>query len=247
MIDQALILAAGDGSRLRDHVPVEHKGLVEIEGEPLLGRTCRMLGKIGLREGVVVTGYRSAAVRAALKGMGDLGIGLRFVENPQWKLSNGISVLAAAEMLSEKFLLLMADHLFDPQMITAMCGVGLSPGEVMLAVDRKLDAIYDMDDATKVRLVGERIAAIGKELTDFNAVDTGLFACSDTLVECLSEVEARRGDCSLTDGMQMLIERGRLRPLDIGAAWWQDVDTPGALEHGVRLLRMTGETSQHAL
>ena len=122
-------------------------------------------------------------------------------------------------------------------MIAAMCGVSLSPGEVVLAVDRKLDAIYDMDDATKVRLAGDRIAAIGKELTDFNAVDTGLFACSNTLVARLSEVESHRGDCSLTDGMRMLIERGWLRALDIGAAWWQDVDTPGALEHGIRLLR----------
>ena len=107
-------------------------------------------------------------------------------------------------------------------------------------MDRKLDAIYDMDDATKVRLEGERIAAIGKELTDFNAVDTGLFACSDTLVAHLSEVEARRGDCSLTDGMRALIEQGRLRALDIGAAWWQDVDTPGALAHGIQLLREHG-------
>ena len=125
-------------------------------------------------------------------------------------------------------------------MITAMRGVSLSPGEVVLAVDRKLDAIYDMDDATKVRLEGERIAEIGKELTDFNAVDTGLFACSDTLVARLSEVEARRGDCSLTDGMRALIGQGRLRALDIGAAWWQDVDTPGALAHGIQLLREHG-------
>lgn len=237
MIDQVLILAAGDGSRLRDHVPVEHKGLVEMGGEPLLGRTCRMLGTLGLREAVVVTGHRSSAVQAVLNGMGDLGLALRFVENPQWQLANGISVLAAAEMLEEQFLLLMADHLFDPQMLAAMRDVRLAPGEVVLAVDRKLDSIYDMDDATKVRLAGERVAAIGKELTDFNGIDTGLFACSNSLVAHLSAVEARRGDCSLTDGMRVLIERGRLCALDIGAAWWQDIDTLGALAHGVGLLR----------
>ena len=237
MIDQVLILAAGDGSRLRDHVPVEHKGLVEMGGEPLLGRTCRMLGTLGLREAVVVTGHRSSAVQAVLNGMGDLGIALRFVENPQWQLANGISVLAAAEMLEEQFLLLMADHLFDPQMLAAMRDVRLGPGEVVLAVDRKLDSIYDMDDATKVRLAGDHVAAIGKELTDFNGIDTGLFACSNALVAHLSAVEERRGDCSLTDGMRVLIERGRLRALDIGAAWWQDVDTLGALAHGVGLLR----------
>ena len=151
--------------------------------------------------------------------------------------SQCISVLAATEMLAGQFLLLMADHLFDPQMLAAMRDVRLAPGEVVLAVDRKLDSIYDMDDATKVRLVGERVAAIGKELTDFNGIDTGLFACSNALVAHLSAVEARRGDCSLTDGMRVLIERGRLRALDIGAAWWQDVDTLGALAHGVGLLR----------
>ncbi len=240
MIDQALILAAGHGSRLRDHVPVAHKALVQIAGEPLLVRTCRLLEQSGLREVVVVTGHCGADVRAALKGASGLGIGLRFVENAQWKLANGISVLAATELLAEKFLLLMADHLFDPAMIAALCSVSLSPGEVVLAVDRKLDAIYDMDDATKVQLAGERVAAIGKELADFNAIDTGLFACSTALVAHLSAVEARCGDCSLTDGMRAVIEQGRLRAWDIGAAWWQDVDTPGALAHGMRLLREHG-------
>ncbi len=240
MIDQALILAAGHGSRLRDHVPVAHKALVQIAGEPLLVRTCRMLEQSGLQEIVVVTGHCGADVGATLNRASGLGIELRFVENARWQLANGISVLAATELLAEQYLLLMADHLFDPAMITAMRRVGPSPGEVVLAVDRKLAAIYDMDDATKVRLAGQRIAAIGKELTDFNAVDTGLFACSDALVARLSEVAARRGDCSLTDGMRALIEQGRLRAWDIGAAWWQDVDTPGALAHGMQLLREHG-------
>ncbi len=239
-MDQALILAAGHGSRLRDHVPVTHKALVQIAGEPLLVRTCRMLEQSGLKEIVVVTGHCGADVCAALNRARGLGVGLRFVENAQWRLANGISVLAATEMLADQFMLLMADHLFDPALIAAMRRVRPSPGEVVLAVDRKLAAIYDMDDATKVRLAGQRIAAIGKELTDFNAVDTGLFACSNALVARLSEVKARRGDCSLTDGMRALIAQGRLRAWDIGAAWWQDVDTPGALAHGMRLLREHG-------
>ena len=75
------------------------KSLVQIAGEPLLVRTCRMLEQSGLQEIVVVTGHCGADVCAALNGASGLGIGLRFVENAQWKLSNGISVLAATEVL----------------------------------------------------------------------------------------------------------------------------------------------------
>ena len=66
-------------------------------------------------------------------------------------------------------------------------------------------------------------------------IDTGLFICSPTLVTTLAEL-AEQGDCSLSDGMRRITGAGNLRYLDIGASWWQDVDTPGALEHAERLL-----------
>lgn len=238
MIDHALVLAAGHGSRLRDHLSVPHKALAPLAGEPLLLRTCRMLDQLGLREITIVTGHQSEALHSALAAVNGLEVELSFVENADWKLANGLSVLAAANVLERDYLLLMADHLFDPEMIASMCRVELAAGEVVLAVDRKLDAIYDMDDATNVRIEGERIVEIGKEITDYNAVDTGLFACSDALVACLEGVRTQQGDASLTDGMRVLIERGKLRALDIGEAWWQDVDTPGALAHGAELLRV---------
>ena len=237
MIEQALVLAAGHGSRLRDHVSVPHKALVEIEGESLLVRTCRILGRVGLREMVIVTGHRGAELRTAMEEAGELGLELRFVENADWQRSNGLSVLAAARVLERNYLLMMADHLFDPAMIEEMRNVDLAADEVGLAVDYKLDSIFDMDDATKVRLEGERIVEIGKEITDYNAIDTGLFACGAALVACLAEVRAQKGDASLTDGMRVLIERGKFRAMDIGPAWWQDVDTPGALAHGAELLQ----------
>ena len=73
VIDQALILAAGHGSRLRDHVPVTHKALVQVEGEPLLVRTCRMLEQSGLREVVVVTGHCGADVWRMCNGSCPMG------------------------------------------------------------------------------------------------------------------------------------------------------------------------------
>lgn len=236
MIDLALILAAGHGSRLRPHVPVPHKALIPIGGEPLLIRTCRTLAEVGLREIVVVIGHSGEALCVALSQFEDSEAELEFVENERWEESNGLSILAAAERLDRNYLLLMADHLFDPDLLRTI--VHADPGEedVVLAVDRKLESIYDMDDATKVRVEGEYIVDIGKELEDFNGVDTGLFACSGALVENLRSVERRRGDCSVTDGVRSLAVANRFRFHDIGDAWWQDIDTPGSLEHGAKLL-----------
>ena len=103
------------------------------------------------------------------------------------------------------------------------------------------DDLAAMPDRLVAQYVdGERIVEIGKEIADFHAVDTGLFACGEALVACLGEVKATKGDCSLTDGMRVLLQRDRFRARDIGDAWWQDVDTPGALKHGAQLFRTYG-------
>ena len=240
MIDLALILAAGRGGRFRDH-SVPHKSLVPVDGRPLLARTCGMLRDLGVRRTVVVTGYRGKAVRSALAGLGDSRFEVTFVDNARWEESNGLSVLAAAPLLRRNYLLLMADHLFDPEIAAALCRAALGPQEVMLAVDRKIGEIYDLEDATKARLADGRITAIGKELEVFDAADTGLFACSGALVRALGRcAEAAGGDCSLTDGARRVAAAGNLSYLDIGQAWWQDIDTPGALVHAEGLLRRSG-------
>ena len=237
MLKLALILAAGHGSRLRPHVPVPHKALVDLDGEPLLARTCRLLDENGMDEIIIVTGYQSQALRTALCGLSLQRARLHFVENRRWDLSNGLSVLAATKYLGRPYLLLMADHLFDPDLLLMMARQNPLEGAV-LAVDRKLDYIYDMDDATKVKIDAEFIVEIGKELESFNAVDTGLFACSGALAQCIEDIVAAQGDCSLTEGMRALAARQHLRAFDIGQAWWQDIATPETLAHGARLLKL---------
>jgi 1L-myo-inositol 1-phosphate cytidylyltransferase len=109
----------------------------------------------------------------------------------------------------------------------------------VLAVDRKLDAIYDMDDATKVRTENGRIVEIHKNLERFDAVDTGLFSCSPALFDAIEAVSQSRADadCSLSDGVKALAARGLALVHDVGAGMWQDVDTPGSMAHAEKLFR----------
>ena len=213
-----------------------HKSLVPLGGVPLLQRICQLLESAEVNETIVVTGYRGEQVRSALNGCSELELKITFAENPEWRKSNGLSVLAASHLLTGNYLLMMADHIFDPNILSGLGRLSLEHDEVVLAVDRKIDDIYDIEDATKVSLVGDRIVGIGKELETYNAVDTGLFLCSPALVKALTTA-TKKGDCSLSDGMRMLAEVGKLRYFDVGDAWWQDVDTPGALEHAEHLLR----------
>jgi len=235
LIDLALILAAGNGSRLNGNHAVPHKALIPVAGQPVLVRICRVLEELGVRQMIIVTGYQGDVLRTALEEREDLHLELDFVENAEWTKANGLSVLAAAHLLTRRYLLLMADHLFDPRIAESLCRAELGAEEVVLAIDRKVDEIYDLDDATKVRLSGGKIVAIGKELEQFDAIDTGLFACSEALVPALRQQAAVKGDCSLSDGMQYLADTGNLRYHDIGPSWWQDIDTPGALQHARHL------------
>ncbi len=97
------------------------------------------------------------------------------MENPDYHKSNGVSALKARNALHGNFLLLMADHIFEPETARTMVRQHLKPGEVILAVDPKIDRVFDLDDATKVRRCGDWIVDIGKDIAEYDALDTGMF------------------------------------------------------------------------
>lgn len=229
-VTQCLILAAGNGSRLHSASGGSPKPLVQLRGTPLLEHVIRGAHEAGIDRFVIVVGNGADAIRRSFaeRPLGDISIS--FVENPEYNKDNGISVLKAREHLHETFLLLMADHIFEPRTAKALLAETIVQDEVILAVDAKLDRIFDLDDATKVRREGEYIVEIGKGIETYDAFDTGMFLCSPELFGTLESVK-REGNCSLSDGMRMLGRKGRLRAFDIDDAIWQDVDTPEALAY----------------
>jgi choline kinase len=232
-----LILAAGYGARQPGNAGSVVKPLVEVAGRPIIFRVLDQLHEAGCTRAVVVLGHEAAQVRRMIEAAYEGNIAVDFVVNPRYDLQNGISVLAARDLLGNEFVLSMADHVFDPCVTQLVRTYRLPPGAATLVVDRKLDAIFDVDDATKVMVDGSRITRIGKDLTNFNAVDCGIFIAGLSLLEAIDRVYSSRGDASLSAGVQGLASAGGMLALDLGACRWQDVDTPEMLYEAERLLK----------
>jgi len=231
----ALILAAGNGSRLAACSGELPKPLVQLRGRPLLEHVMRGAHESGIDRFVIVLGYRGHRIQQWYENHPIEGVQVTWVENPDYHKANGVSVLCAKPVIHEPFLLMMADHIFDPANAQSLLRYPLGEQEVILAVDRNVDGVFDIDDATKVRLSGDRIVDIGKNLKRYEALDTGMFHCNTVLFHWL-ERAVKDGNCSLSDGMRLMAQNGTFKAFDIGDGYWQDVDTPEALEWALRSL-----------
>ncbi len=192
---EAVILMAGEGSRLRGSDKTFLKPFVPMLGRPLISYTLDVLITAGIKTLNFVVGY--------------------YVARP--------------------FLLTMSDHLFDNAIANHL--IDSSHRDLLnIAVDRKLDSIFDLEDAMKVRTQGIRVTHIGKNLRGYNAIDIGLFVCPLEIFDYLERAKSRSSssDCSLADGIRLMARDDKVRAIDIGESWWQDVDTPQMLQHAER-------------
>jgi len=228
IVTDAVILMAGSGSRLRAGGRVLPKPLISIGGRPLISYTLDALQAVGVATLHAVVGYEKDALLSGLAPLVPMGMCLHPIPNPEWQKQNGISLLCAAPHLAGPFLLLMGDHIFERRLLLDFVEQ-VDPALVNLAIDRKISSIFDLDDAMKVQTKEGHVVAIGKTLAEYDAIDTGIFACPLTIFDYLASAR-QNGDCSLADGVRLMAAAGKVRAVDIGAAWWQDVDDSGMLE-----------------
>ncbi len=225
----ALIIAAGYGSRLADLSP--SKPLTPVVGVPLIEIGVRQAMHAGVTRVVVVTGHKAEMVEAFLADLSlRTGIEIVPVRLSDWSTPNGFSVMAGATRCEGNYLLMMADHMFEADILARLLAEDRADRGVTLAVDRRVDSpLVDPDDATWVKMDDAgRITAIGKHITSYDAVDCGAFLATPELALAIRDAIADGKSGSLSDGMQRLADAGRAATMDIEDAWWMDVDDPRA-------------------
>ena len=225
---EAVIIAAGEGNRMSPLC--SPKPLTPLLGLRLIERILFVAKLAGINDFKIVVGYKAAVIKQAIGDGRKYGVRIKYIENPEWKKGNGVSVLKAKNHVNGRFLLLMSDHLFDEQILERLVTAHVKPGHCVLCVDRNVSQDHsNIEDATKVYCEDDYVKQIDRVLKKFNAIDTGLFLCTPAIFDAL-EQSVRNGRYSLSAGTQILAEQGKLVTLDVTGSFWIDVDDESALQ-----------------
>jgi len=192
---KCLILAAGTGQRMKSFKP-----LLNVAGLPLIERVIVTAHEAGISDFFVVTGNQAERLETFL---GELArrrrLRITCIRNLDWRADNGVSLLQGETLLADdEFILLMGDHIVEEGLIETVLQEPLGDCDVALAVDSGVDAnrMVDLDDVTRVMVRRDRVVAIGKGITEFNAFDTGVFRCRPSVfaaARACARYAARRG------------------------------------------------------
>ncbi len=109
---QALILAGGEGTRLRPLTSTMPKPVVPLVGQPFISHMLEWLRRHGVDEAILSCGFMAEGIRSVLGDGSALGIALHYVEEPQ-PLGTGGALKFAEELLQERFFMLNGDVLTD--------------------------------------------------------------------------------------------------------------------------------------
>jgi choline kinase/phosphatidylglycerophosphate synthase len=238
---KVVIIAAGRGSRLNFE---QSKPLTSLLGLSLIERVILSAKKVGVREFLIVTGYKAELLKKNLGNGGKFGVTIQYVYNSSWRRENGISVLKAEEIVGkENFLLLMADHIFEAEMLEVLCRRTLGKNECILCVDRNLE-ITDVEDATKVVARDGIIQDIGKNLQVYNGIDCGAFLCSPAIFQAIRTALSQEKD-TLTEGVKILCGENRVKSENVTGSLWIDIDTPENLCTAEKMLQESLKRKSH--
>lgn len=234
---RAVILAAGEGKRLRPHFGGP-KPLVPLLGLSLIERNILALRECGISDFVVITGCRSGEIRNYLGNGNKFGVNITYLQNTDWKMGNGVTASAFRKdyRQGERFILIMSDHIFEHEVLkTFVAGApDIDEDKILLAADRRLENIHDLRECTKVKTERDFAVKLGKDLKDFDAVDCGLFIGTGALLEALSDA-ITCGRYTLTDAVNILAARQKVKLHFINGAW-ADVDDLHSYHHAEKIL-----------
>ncbi len=230
IVTQTVILAAGLGARLNGSAAGVPKPLLEVAGLPLVAHALAHAAASGCADAIVVIGHEGARVRAAIEDMAATvavaaGLTVHFVENPDPKTPNGESLLAAEPMVRDRFFLQMVDHLFGEPVLRRLASPSFDTRTVARVLVDRTPENLDLSDATKVRLDGDRVAAIGKAVDPWDAIDAGCFLLTPAVFQALRDVPPSEPR-TVSSAMRRLVERRALSAGELVGVPWIDVDTP---------------------
>lgn len=196
---KAVILAAGEGNRMRPLTYTRPKVMLPLANKPILEHLLIELKKSGVTEFTIVVGYHGETIRQHFGDGARWGVSIDYVTQRK-QLGTAHAVKMVEGFVKGKFLLANGDVLLksdDIKKIMAKHNVTLS-----------LIEVKDTKDLGVVEVTGNKIKAIHEKVArpPSNLVNAGVYLLTPEIFPAIARTEkSPRGEYELTDSLQILL------------------------------------------
>ncbi len=224
---QAVILAAGEGQRLRPFTVNRPKVMLFIAGKPILQYVIEALAQNGIRNIVLVVGYHKEQVLDYFGSGGPFGVELTYVTQEK-QLGTAHALAQAKEAIKDDFLVLAGDNLIDADTIDRFAAV--EPGAVLV---KKVDNPKRYGVVTVQRGTVQEIIEKPEEVAS-NLVSTGIYAFNRAIFDFVEP------QLDLPDVVNKMISQGhKIQALETEGMWLDAVYPWDILSLNAAILQQT--------
>jgi len=214
---QAIILAAGEGSRMRPLTSEKPKVMLPICGRPLLEEIALRAIQAGIDEFVFVVGYGAEAVRSHFGDGSKLGVKISYAVQDR-QLGTGHALQAAEGQANERFFVLNGDIIPDSTALKRMMDAKMAVAAFKVS-DPSRYGIFTIQEGL-MRSVIEK-----SQNPPSKMANAGIYLFSRSIFDALSQVPlSSRGEYELTDGLNILASKEKIQIIEL--CDWMEVGRP---------------------
>lgn len=199
---KAVILAAGEGARMRPLTYTRPKVMLPLANKPILEHLLIAAKAAGITEFVLVVGYHSEMVRDYFGTGGKWRVSIEYVTQRK-QLGTADALSRVEGLVNHRFLLLNGDVLIRGEEI----GKLLTRNDIALSVTE----VEDAENLGLVEIKGDKVVRIHEKVTTrpSNLANAGMYLLTTEIFGAITRTEkSPRGEYEITDSLQLLIDEG---------------------------------------
>ncbi|MFW6004776.1 MAG: bifunctional sugar-1-phosphate nucleotidylyltransferase/acetyltransferase [Halodesulfurarchaeum sp.] len=217
----AVVLAAGEGTRMRPLTADRPKPMLPVADRPLLEHTIEAARSAGADHIILVVGYEAGVIRSHFGSEWD-GLEIEYVEQESRDGTADALRQAASRLNGEQFAVLNGDGLYDPPSLRAVFESGPAVGAMRVEDPSQYGVLELSADGSRVTGVIEKPQDPPSDL-----VNTGAYVFPGEAVDWLDVGESERGERELTDVLERACAESNVAPVEMED--WLDVGRPWEL------------------
>ena len=225
---KAIILSAGEGTRMRPLTLTKPKTMLPVAGKPIIQYNIESLRDSGVTDILLIVNYKESMVRNYFKDGKDMGVNISY--KTQEELSGTANAIGYGEnFVDEEFMVLNGDIILDTDLITNIIDVYSKnrPDTLMVLTeveDPTLFGVVELENDIVKKIIEKPTI----EEAPSNYVNSGIYIFNKDIFEKIAKTEkSPRGEYEITDSLAMQIEDGKIilgfksnkRWLDVGRPW----------------------------